>query len=173
MYYIFILHQTTTIKKSELKYSSCIISSFYIKPQQGAWNTYVYLVVLYLHSTSNHNYGVGSFVSHLVVLYLHSTSNHNFPEENSFGWKLYYIFILHQTTTGARSTFDVIQLYYIFILHQTTTFGGRKGMAKGLYYIFILHQTTTPPCCSRVKSGLYYIFILHQTTTCRSYFCRW
>ena len=35
------------------------------------------VVVLYLHSTSNHNDGVEPIYDTTVVLYLHSTSNHN------------------------------------------------------------------------------------------------
>ena len=55
----------------------CIISSFYIKPQpsEECWRP------------------IG------VVLYLHSTSNHNTPCRGSWLITLYYIFILHQTTT--------------------------------------------------------------------------
>ena len=34
---------------------------------------------------------------------------------------LYYIFILHQTTTECRRLARMLLLYYIFILHQTTT----------------------------------------------------
>ena len=34
---------------------------------------------------------------------------------------LYYIFILHQTTTDCDQFPYIVQLYYIFILHQTTT----------------------------------------------------
>ena len=59
-------------------FMSCIISSFYIKPQQLT--------------------------------------------DCMFGYaQLYYIFILHQTTTIGLVNEQVITLYYIFILHQTTT----------------------------------------------------
>ena len=34
-------------------------------------------------------------------------------------------------------------LYYIFILHQTTTRNVMEKWELQLYYIFILHQTTT------------------------------
>ena len=75
--YIFILHQTTThchqlimvlsclissfyikpqrSKRVWLPYRCCLISSFYIKPQQSMEDSIFYTVVLYLHSTSNHN----------------------------------------------------------------------------------------------------------------------
>ena len=57
--------------------------------------------------------------------------------------KLYYIFILHQTTTNNKSTYIPNLLYYIFILHQTTTTTNPMPAEMALYYIFILHQTTT------------------------------
>ena len=99
LYYIFILHQTTTMLKLQAEAISCIISSFYIKPQQP-------YAILY---------------SHGVVLYLHSTSNHNSIMTSSLLIQLYYIFILHQTTTDKGFLQHQSLLYYIFILHQTTT----------------------------------------------------
>ena len=77
----------------------CIISSFYIKPQQRKFH----------------------ICKKPVVLYLHSTSNHNYWHANPKFYELYYIFILHQTTTGLEAGCYVHELYYIFILHQTTT----------------------------------------------------
>ena len=144
LYYIFILHQTTTGKLQERISQCCIISSFYIKPQlvESALRlrrsciissfyikpqpmlclnvliiVVLYLhstsnhnlithviniayVVLYLHSTSNHNISVRVILYRLVVLYLHSTSNHNLTQMVAYPYTLYYIFILHQTTTG-------------------------------------------------------------------------
>jgi len=78
-------------------------------------------VVLYLHSTSNHNLQATTSLESQVVLYLHSTSNHNEYDYLKQSEKLYYIFILHQTTTVATLLDTDILLYYIFILHQTTT----------------------------------------------------
>ena len=122
---------------------SCIISSFYIKPQRVPFCNILVHVVLYLHSTSNHN-------SVQFLNYVHL---------------LYYIFILHQTTTQNVLNVFSSELYYIFILHQTTTLElGEDGKAK-LYYIFILHQTTTCAPVIGINVQLYYIFILHQTTT--------
>ena len=40
LYYIFILHQTTTRPLHDVDSTGCIISSFYIKPQQTeAWRS--------------------------------------------------------------------------------------------------------------------------------------
>ncbi|KXB77730.1 hypothetical protein HMPREF3034_02654 [Prevotella sp. DNF00663] len=55
----------------------CLISLFYIKPQLQGRNARTKSVVLYLYSTSNHNYLIGRHSGSSVVLYLYSTSNHN------------------------------------------------------------------------------------------------
>ena len=118
LYYIFILHQTTTESFWYVSRWSCIISSFYIKPQQtsnpsSCWNVVLYLhstsnhntelvkksltnVVLYLHSTSNHNFEHFDIPLDRVVLYLHSTSNHNFG--NSLWWLTDVVLYLHSTS---------------------------------------------------------------------------
>ena len=121
LYYTFILHQTTTICWALTLSCCCIIPSFYIKPQLQLTSSYIKKVVLYLHSTSNHNCASIIHSFPFVVLYLHSTSNHNFSRQNTSNYWLYYTFILHQTTTYALYLGSNSQLYYTFILHQTTT----------------------------------------------------
>ena len=75
--YIVFLHQTTTVNILLYFIFNCLISSFYIKPQQyNAWQRF-YTIVLYRLSTSNHN----------CKLYLTDTI------------LLSYIVFLHQTTT--------------------------------------------------------------------------
>ena len=164
----------------------CILSKFYIKPQQCAAGIHFFIVVSYRNSTSNHNPSAPYIV----------------------GTSLYLIEILHQTTTSACSEFVIGVLYLIEILHQTTTVG-RDGIAVlgcilskfyikpqpavaniasanvvsyrnstsnhnhdrnvyvdvQLYLIEILHQTTTLPYDGILRDGLYLIEILHQTTT--------
>ena len=53
--YISFLHQTTTISSQEVLQANCLISLFYIKPQQMSDYSLPRLIVLYLFSTSNHN----------------------------------------------------------------------------------------------------------------------
>ena len=75
--YIFLLHQTTTVKYANRLHEGCVISFFYIKPQRLSASAlpilccvisffyikpqlmeylgYQFVVVLYLSSTSNHN----------------------------------------------------------------------------------------------------------------------
>lgn len=65
------------------------------------------VVVLYLHSTSSHNARGKQTSQSLVVLYLHSISNHNLYQPFKTWVKLYYIFILHQTTTYTTYIADI------------------------------------------------------------------
>ena len=121
----------------------CLISSFYIKPQPIGREKQTNLVVLYLHSTSNHNckyeYFVKFTLSYIFILHQTTTKAANW----SFSNLLSYIFILHQTTTAKDTIIFRLQLSYIFILHQTTTVVKRLFIYRVLSYIFILHQTTT------------------------------
>ena len=187
LYYIFILHQTTTLRVYQIPTTSCIISSFYIKPQPSCSKSRLKSVVLYLHSTSNHNTFlrthprlncciISSFyikpqllqyheVIAAVVLYLHSTSNHNWS--GSPVSSLYVVLYLHSTSNhncGFRSNAAKSVVLY---LHSTSNHNLWRDeiFCFTLYYIFILHQTTTYPTRAGIGQRLYYIFILHQTTT--------
>ena len=161
----------------------CLISLFYIKPQQSfvwyCWRwvvLYLYStsnhnwplsrlqvirVVLYLYSTSNHNYACIINNTHIVVLYLYSTSNHNF---------CYYVCDLNGVVLYLYSTSNHNievecdhwkKLSYIFILHQTTTQYNAASPLNLLSYIFILHQTTTR-CkqVSNLQGCLIYLFYI-------------
>ena len=96
LYYIFILHQTTTVPILDFLRSSCIISSFYIKPQLAYISYIMPIVVLYLHSTSNHNHRQKVLLPLRVVLYLHSTSNHNCSL--AFSISVVVVLYLHSTS---------------------------------------------------------------------------
>ena len=108
LYLIEILHQTTTEDWEEAKRNSCILSKFYIKPQQVSLAPPVNTVVSYRNSTSNHN----------CMIF------HTFP------FVLYLIEILHQTTTLFGSMNARRQLYLIEILHQTTTIDSELDRSK-------------------------------------------
>ena len=99
MYLIEILHQTTTLGLGFLLLACCILSKFYIKPQQCCWfycngngcilskfyikpqlesvTVYEVIVVSYRNSTSNHNSCLEDIIYEAVVSYRNSTSNHN------------------------------------------------------------------------------------------------
>ncbi len=121
VYYIFILHQTTTTAHPYRPCHSCIIFLFCIKPQ---------LVAVRMKTAP-------------VVLYFYSTSNHNTPSHLDGFTRLCYISILHQTTTCWKIRRRSGKLCYISILHQTTTGPDRQPVRAELCYISILHQTTT------------------------------
>ena len=99
LYLIEILHQTTTARRRSASNAGCILSKFYIKPQQ---------------LTPYRQPGE-------VVSYRNSTSNHNRAFRRIDEKRLYLIEILHQTTTFAVHLQTFVELYLIEILHQTTT----------------------------------------------------
>ena len=143
LYLIEILHQTTTFSTCSFSTCCCILSKFYIKPQQQRSLGFSYVVVSYRNSTSNHN---NTFAVYVLV-------------------RLYLIEILHQTTTVAEGLVEIAQLYLIEILHQTTTKRALQFFDLRLYLIEILHQTTTKSRTIFTCRRLYLIEILHQTTT--------
>ena len=121
LYLIEILHQTTTSGVDMFNKRGCILSKFYIKPQQKPLTGDVPRVVSYRNSTSNHNILISRSAS--ITLYLieilHQTTTLSLPL--SLRLSLYLIEILHQTTTLLFTCYRDILLYLIEILHQTTT----------------------------------------------------
>ena len=122
LYYIFILHQTTTWQVSAKRWRGCIISSFYIKPQRNALKAeirngciissfYIKPQLLKALNVCFRSCIISSFYikpQHTRVTYLVSpcciiSSFYIKPQPsppNEFSKSmLYYIFILHQTTT--------------------------------------------------------------------------
>ena len=165
LYFLSLLHQTTTLQHAQINLRSCISFLFYIKPQLV--NNYILnemscisflfyikpqlkiiainliLVVFPFSSTSNHNPGPEPLIKAHVVFPFSSTSNHNllrftslitlvvFPfsstsNHNLYGvilnhhW-LYFLSLLHQTTTSSFSSLNLLLLYFLSLLHQTTT----------------------------------------------------
>ena len=121
LYLIEILHQTTTACSPYARTLRCILLKFYIKPQRRIAKGYIFVVVSYWNSTSNHNAEGEQPFPASVVSYWNSTSNHNAPLPRINFLPLYLIEILHQTTTSSRMTRAATPLYLIEILHQTTT----------------------------------------------------
>ena len=104
LYLIEILHQTTTALRTRALLLCCILSKFYIKPQQLPKNLVVRRVVSYRNSTSNHNDYFNPIYNDIVVSYRNSTSNHNTGLITGALGQLYLIEILHQTTTTEAAT---------------------------------------------------------------------
>ena len=144
---------------------SCILSKFYIKPQQEPKRTSrrrsCILSKFYIkpqHTSATTSGSSSCILSKFyikpqrwrlvrwpqgVVSYRNSTSNHNQPITITTASRLYLIEILHQTTTYERNDFWLVELYLIEILHQTTTALTLLWQVVLLYLIEILHQTTT------------------------------
>ena len=111
LYLIEILHQTTTwTRKLVPGVPGCILSKFYIKPQQQRSSLFLLGVVSYRNSTSNHNKVVTRPLGGRVVSYRNSTSNHNMWKVRRLPASLYLIEILHQTTTSGLILIDKVLL---------------------------------------------------------------
>ena len=145
LYLIEILHQTTTLVTLVLPLLGCILSKFYIKPQQAGGDKhrtqscilskfYIKPQPPLLNSRRPPRCILSKFyikpqqcpdclISFEVVSYRNSTSNHNNPRYLPNKKKLYLIEILHQTTTVDEDVGRTLWLYLIEILHQTTTIG--------------------------------------------------
>ena len=186
LYLIEILHQTTTVQRIAHPCDSCILSKFYIKPQQSRSQYHLDRVVSYRNSTSNHNIESFRSLCHRVVSYRNSTSNHNTGDGFPVSSTLYLIEILHQTTTRRNvkrsSRCCILSKFYIkpqpmddkeylrnvVSYRNSTSNHNTKWCAPvtpPLYLIEILHQTTTTSRPCRNQRVLYLIEILHQTTT--------
>ena len=143
LYLIEILHQTTTYRKKQLGRGSCILSKFYIKPQQKQRHStseaccilskfYIkpqhhdvlpcaFVVVSYRNSTSNHNTEAATTSDSYVVSYRNSTSNHNYI---ALPLRTAEVVSYRNSTSNHNSVRCYVSyalLYLIEILHQTTT----------------------------------------------------
>ena len=143
LYLIEILHQTTTHCKCIQFTLCCILSKFYIKPQQLLWLLYPPFCCILSKFYIKPQRLCRVFRRSVVVSYRNSTSNHNDYVAFFVDPSLYLIEILHQTTTVRETKFVYSELYLIEILHQTTTDRTHVERVRRLYLIEILHQTTT------------------------------
>ena len=138
LYLIEILHQTTTAELLILIPLCCILSKFYIKPQQTFCNRRKLLSCILSKFYIKPQHRAARLKRETVVSYRNSTSNHN----------------------PFRATRTLRRLYLIEILHQTTTAKLEKKIEEALYLIEILHQTTTGHsqcfrCCCCILSKFY------------------
>ena len=165
LYLIEILHQTTT-RSSQMMVSnrcilskfyikpqhngrttrrnrSCILSKFYIKPQPCFYSAFLFEVVSYRNSTSNHNWKSFIVCNLVVVSYRNSTSNHNLERlsrKSDTSCILSKFYIKPQLVRNYYSYSQVVSY------RNSTSNHNRNGDTKPikeLYLIEILHQTTT------------------------------
>ena len=101
--------------------NGCILSKFYIKPQLSSGNASVGRSCILSKFYIKPQLEIPRTHLHGVVSYRNSTSNHNRELTDSNYDELYLIEILHQTTTLEEPPAEIVLLYLIEILHQTTT----------------------------------------------------
>ena len=154
LYLIEILHQTTTATCDIRNPYCCILSKFYIKPQQRPDCLICFEVVSYRNSTSNHNLVSDIEIKFKVVSYRNSTSNHNLPLYSYWVQQV----VSYRNSTSNHNTItaskDGYPLYLIEILHQTTTQSPRPRMGTrcilSKFYIkpqpAALRRATWPSC---------------------------
>ena len=104
--------------------SGCILSKFYIKPQLESVTVYEVIGCILSKFYIKPQPWLCVVWTQKVVSYRNSTSNHNFTWGRSTIILLYLIEILHQTTTTCTQSEESGKLYLIEILHQTTTAPG-------------------------------------------------
>ena len=164
----------------------CILSKFYIKPQQRIRHKIGHSVVSYRNSTSNHNRRLCLSRMSPVVSYRNSTSNHNASMPSSSGPSLYLIEILHQTTTRHPGSIPVVgcilSKFYIKPQCSRASIFQRcccilskfyikpQRFSANVYNIFVVsYRNSTSnhnnPPFFLFGRQLYLIEILHQTTT--------
>ena len=165
LYLIEILHQTTTMSLKDFHDKSCILSKFYIKPQQSTkairiWRSCIlskfYIkpqqksgwyftprVVSYRNSTSNHNYHLFRISRCSVVSYRNSTSNHNRVASATTR----RIVVSYRNSTSNHNTYDIDLTTKIVVSYRNSTSNHNRirelPPCFSLYLIEILHQTTT------------------------------
>ena len=125
--------------RHKIGHSCCILSKFYIKPQLvpcgKCEDCRCILSKFYIKPQL-----AGRLTeARQVVSYRNSTSNHNKISCRLFFNWLYLIEILHQTTTTFGAIPLLFRLYLIEILHQTTTLSsvllGPSGCILSKFYI--------------------------------------
>ena len=192
LYLIEILHQTTTARRRSASNAGCILSKFYIKPQQLTPYRQPGEVVSYRNSTSNHNFLLDDFCAIAVVSYRNSTSNHNSrrillpativvsyrnstSNHNDAGVPdIQCVVVSYRNSTSNHNQSRINDVVVQVVSYRNSTSNhneeGGQLFGSGLYLIEILHQTTTPSTKTASSQMLYLIEILHQTTTALSKF---
>ena len=165
LYIFWLLHQTTTISKTDINCRSCISFDSYIKPQLLCLCTSLSRVVYLLTPTSNHNLLSFALAEPPVVYLLTPTSNHN-----ALAFVIFLPIVVYLLTPTSNHNhlcvmLITLQLYIFWLLHQTTTSHWWGFAARLLYIFWLLHQTTTECCNNVLPYPLYIFWLLHQTTT--------
>ena len=117
LYLIEILHQTTTFLPFRKISRCCILSKFYIKPQllDSSTSSEVSCILSKFYIKPQPRAHASD--ARTVVSYRNSTSNHNYLSSTRRYAELYLIEILHQTTTGRKTSLPcmscILSKFYI------------------------------------------------------------
>ena len=187
LYLIEILHQTTTVGPEVGRIERCILSKFYIKPQQRTqdsqarsccilskfyikpllprFHSYFAVVVSYRNSTSNHNHGPTTQRKGRVVSYRNSTSNHNsYITEDGNGAVVSY-----RNSTSNHNIFGRLKHQIDVVSYRNSTSNHNQDVLNTQAQIVVSYRNSTSNHnggeCSFHYPELYLIEILHQTTT--------
>ena len=187
LYLIEILHQTTTLKRFILTLLRCILSKFYIKPQQRRQNRYdkdccilskFYIkpqpglkphgfapVVSYRNSTSNHNNVLYNTIRAAVVSYRNSTSNHN----RSSAMMLAIVVVSYRNSTSNHNTPTTESNIGQVVSYRNSTSNHNTAPSSSRWMMVVSYRNSTSnhnfPTADSTAVALYLIEILHQTTT--------
>ena len=127
------------------------------------------LVVLYLHSTSNHNYQCKVFFAPFVVLYLHSTSNHN-QRFVTFSTRIVVLY-LHSTSNHNLCSHHFCTVFVVLYLHSTSNHNVNHLVAISLIVVLYLHSTSNHnrlplPCRRNRRCIISSFYIKPQPALC-------
>ena len=165
LYLIEILHQTTTWRPSPLFLLGCILSKFYIKPQQPPrerrWRCCCILSKFYIKPQHRRRLPGCKSSCILSKFYIKPQlrlereltrcscilSKFYIKPQPYWPSKADYAVVSYRNSTSNHNHVDTVRvdymLYLIEILHQTTTSTNLQQKTEMLYLIEILHQTTT------------------------------
>ena len=144
---------------------SCILSKFYIKPQLLSLASYLFSVVSYRNSTSNHNTGLISGALGQVVSYRNSTSNHNrWRRRPPISLVVSY---RNSTSNHNQEHLDIQYHYVVSYRNSTSNHNWDSSELHRRAVVSYRNSTSNHNCFSDVNCviELYLIEILHQTTT--------
>ena len=165
LYLIEILHQTTTHCKCIQFTLCCILSKFYIKPQQLLLKKETLLVVSYRNSTSNHNLFTIIRYRYSVVSYRNSTSNHN-DQTGMVCWNG-VVSYRNSTSNHNRLSASISATAVVSYRNSTSNHNRLPGVQTCLHVVSYRNSTSNHNrgSCRHGGCRLYLIEILHQTTT--------
>ena len=117
----------------------CILSKFYIKPQRTTTATEAVACCILSKFYIKPQHCFDWFFLFRVVSYRNSTSNHNSARPASAPPVLYLIEILHQTTTPLRSVFSllccILSKFYIKPQPYKNYYANKQGCILSKFYI--------------------------------------